>query len=121
LIHLSDERRTIETMSTETFINLVNQVVDAARSGEILGQDLYLSALECATPSWCRSEPKTVAQTIRQLGDFCDWEAYRWATERVDAGVDYDDLPAEIKRIKAEQETIPGGVAAQETLETLRL
>ena len=73
--------------------------------------------LRAAPSCWCQSEPSTVAQTIRQLGDFCDWEAYRWATERVDAGVDYDGLPAEIKRIEAEQETITGSPEAVETIE----
>jgi len=106
-------------MSNESFTNLVNQVVDAARRGEILGQDLYLSALESAPSSWCRLEPKTVSHCIRQLGEFCDWDAYRWATECLAGGVRQEDLPDEINRIEEQKEVIFRSVVNEEAIDKL--
>jgi hypothetical protein len=91
-------------MSFGRFMNLVNQVVEEARSGALLTEELYQSVLELAPASWCQSQPKTVAVAIRELGRLCNWWEFVWANKSLYDGASLDELQQRINRFHDEEE-----------------
>lgn len=92
-------------MSSSSFMNLVNQVIETARGGTLLSEEMLQSVLEIASPSFCQSEPETVALAVRQLAVYCDWVEFLRATKSLEAGVPLEDLHLEVERWREERET----------------
>ncbi len=89
-------------MSSAVFNDLVKKVVREARGGNLLREPLFDAILAQAPAEWCRSEPETVAISLRELASFCDWKEYGWAVDRLHAGADPDELHLAIERIHEE-------------------
>jgi hypothetical protein len=85
-------------MCSDLFMNLVNLVVEAAREGTRMTEDLYLSILESAPATWCESHPSSVASALRKLAHLCESRNFGWANSRLDAGASPEELILEVEQ-----------------------
>jgi hypothetical protein len=79
-------------MVFDSFKNLVNQAIDAARNGTELSEPLYRSILEIATPACAESQPESFAVAVRQLGIHCDLGELSRVCKMLDSGANSESI-----------------------------
>lgn len=92
-----------KALPSQQFTALIEYVVEVARGGASLTEDLYDAVFNTLSDMGEGPSRETIALAVRELNFFCDWTEFDRANEFLQAGGTLDQVAIEIQRTRDER------------------